>query len=114
MKTFPALSLCLLFCLVALASCQQSKVSANPEKRFDVRGKITEVMKADKRIKLNHEAIKSADGKVFMDAMTMPFNVRDAQSLDKLNIGDQITAIYVVNENTSLSWLENITLVNNP
>ena len=55
-------------------------------------------------VTVSHEEIKG-----FMDAMTMPFMVRDEWVFEKAASGDQITATLVVDETES--WLENVVIV---
>jgi Cu/Ag efflux protein CusF len=93
------------------AACQQTGQSGSPEKRYDVKGKVISVRKAERRVELDHEPIRDAAGKNFMDAMKMEFTLRDEQALERLAPGDQVQATLVYNENTSLSWLEKVTII---
>ncbi|HZS07022.1 MAG TPA: copper-binding protein [Blastocatellia bacterium] len=105
--------LCALLTCPLIAACQQrskNSQTGSPEKRYQVKGKVVSVEKAEKRVKLDHEDIKDAAGKIFMDAMQMSFKVRDDQALEKLAPGDQVQATLVYNENNNLSWLEKITI----
>ncbi|HWQ34562.1 MAG TPA: copper-binding protein [Blastocatellia bacterium] len=95
------------------AACQsgsRSTQSKSPEKRFAVKGKVVAVEKEKKRLSLDHEAIRDASGRTFMDAMTMEFSVRDDSALEKLAPGDQIQATLIYNDTNNLSWLEQITI----
>jgi Cu/Ag efflux protein CusF len=99
--------------LIWLTACQpgsRSTPSKSPEKRFPVKGKVISLKKEKKRLSLNHEAIRDESGRIFMDAMTMEFSVRDDSALEKLAPGDQIRATMVYNDTNNLSWLEQITI----
>jgi protein SCO1 len=71
------------------------------EQRFALKGKVVAVDKAQRKLTVDHEAIPG-----FMEAMTMPYAVKDAKLLDSLSPGDQITAQVVVTDRSV--WLENI------
>lgn len=70
--------------------------------RYDFRGVVVSVDKARNRATIKHEAIKG-----YMDAMTMPFVIKDAKAMSELRPQDQITATLVVTADGA-SWLENI------
>ena len=85
-----------------LAGCKQSSkgtpgasstaaVAAGELKTFPVRGKIVSVDAAKGMIMLDHEAIPG-----FMDAMTMPYKLKDATVASELHPGDRITAKMLV------------------
>jgi protein SCO1 len=99
-----------LFVLLALAlfSCrpQNNEPAASVNaRRFDLKGKVISVDKAERRVTLQHEEIHG-----FMEAMTMPFAVRkvDDWALDVLKPGQQVMATLVVDG--GLSWIENIVI----
>jgi protein SCO1 len=71
------------------------------EKRFDLRGKVVAVDQAQRQVTIAHEPIKG-----FMDAMTMPFNVRDDWALPVLASGQTVDATLVVRGDRS--WIEGI------
>ncbi len=100
----------LLLCalLSACGSGNQKDRIKSPEKYFAVKGRIVSIDKPGKTVKLAHEAIKDTAGKIFMDAMTMSFAIRDEQALEKLAGGDQVQATLVYNEASNLSWLEKV------
>jgi protein SCO1/2 len=85
-------------------STNSSEASPNA-KRYDLKGKVMAVDKAEKRVTIEHEEIGD-----YMDAMTMPFAVRknDYWALDVLKPGDQVTASLVVDG--GLTWIENIVI----
>jgi protein SCO1/2 len=90
---------------VLLAGCRQSNNSvtgasstsasgsaaAGEPKTFPIRGKIVSVDEATGMVVLNHEAVPG-----FMDAMTMPYKLKDATVASELHPGDRITAKLLV------------------
>jgi protein SCO1/2 len=94
-------SLVLLFGVIALSGCRSDMSNA---KRYELKGKVMSVEKDKHLLTVSHEEIKG-----FMDAMTMPFMVRDEWVFDQAAPGDQITATLVVDETES--WLENVVIV---
>jgi protein SCO1 len=97
----------LVIILCFLFSACERKVSApsntGEPKRYEMKGKVLKVEKEQKRIEVAHEKIEG-----FMDAMTMPFAVKDVAELEELQVGDQITATIIYNPEDNRSWLENI------
>lgn len=72
-----------------------------PEKRFELKGKVVSVNKAQRQVTIDHEQIPG-----FMDAMTMPFSVREDWALEALAPGQAIQATLVVRGERS--WIEGI------
>lgn len=70
--------------------------------RYEFRGLVVSVDKAKNRATIRHEAIKG-----YMEAMTMPFLIKDQKAMDDLRAEDQITATLVVTAEGA-SWLEDI------
>jgi protein SCO1 len=87
---------------LTLAACRSTNQS--PVRRYRLRGTVVQVDKAQQHLVVNHEEIPG-----FMGAMTMPYPVVDAQTLEKLSPGDQITADVVVTPGEI--HLENIVVV---
>jgi Cu/Ag efflux protein CusF len=77
------------------------QVSAPETKRYHLKGKVVSVDQKSKMANIDSEAIPD-----FMDAMTMPYNVKPESDLDTLKPGDAITADVVVQDEKA--WLENI------
>ena len=74
------------------ASSNAASGAASGElKTFPVRGKIVSVDAAKGMVTLDHEAIPG-----FMDAMTMPYKLKDASVASELHPGDRITAKLLV------------------
>jgi protein SCO1/2 len=70
-------------------------------RRFDLTGRVVSIDSEAGRLVVNHDEIPG-----FMQAMTMPFSVRDASILEKVSPGDEIQAVLVVNGDRS--WLEQL------
>jgi protein SCO1 len=81
---------CVLFAvfsaLILMTSCGRA-----PEKRFELKGKVVSVNKAQRQVTIDHEQIPG-----FMDAMTMPYSVREDWALEALAPGQTIQATLVV------------------
>lgn len=89
----------LLFLTVSVfTSCRPETSNAQ---RYELKGKVVSVEKDKHIVTVAHESIKD-----FMEAMTMPFTVRDDWPFEVLAPGDQITATLVVDGPES--WLENV------
>jgi protein SCO1/2 len=89
----------LLLPVLALISCQHAPSTL---KTFSVRGTIVEFKPQNKTAVIRHERIPG-----YMNAMTMPFNVRDTNELAQLEPGDQIDFRLNVTDNES--WIDHIT-----
>ena len=70
-------------------------------KHYQLKGKVVSIDKRAKMANIDAEAIPG-----FMDAMTMPYEVKPESELDRLAPGDAVTAEIVVQDDKS--WLENI------
>ncbi len=101
----------ILFSILFLTACQKSATqtsSALPNasadaKHFPFRGTIVAVDKAQKKATIKHEEIPG-----YMDAMTMPFPIKDDWVWDDLNPGADIQADLVVDKDSY--WLEKIAI----
>lgn len=100
----------LLFSILLLASlssfsCRPQSEASPKAKRYELKGKVVSVDKAERRVSLSHEEIPG-----YMEAMTMPFALKknDLWALDVLKPGQMVTATLVVDE--GLSWIENIVI----
>jgi protein SCO1/2 len=104
-----------LACLCLLAACGPSsspkgtdaRVATDAKdttaKRYNLTGRIVSIDKSTRSINVDGDEIPG-----FMAAMTMPYQVKDAATLDKLSPGDQIKAeIVMANDG---AYLENIVL----
>jgi protein SCO1 len=96
------LCLAVLFLSLGAAACQHAGDTGI--RRYHLRGTVVQVDKSQQHLVVNHEEIRG-----FMAAMTMPYPVADAKTLDQLSPGDQITADVVAAANEI--HLENIVVV---
>ena len=85
----------------ALAGAAPEPPSATTE-TFDAKGVVKEIRSGEHRIVIAHEAIEN-----YMDAMTMPFNVRDPAELAGLHAGDRVS--FRLRVTAEESWVERIT-----
>ncbi len=87
---------CSLFALLALAGCHNGPKpdSQTSYKTYKLRGKVISTNPATAEVTLDHEAIAG-----FMEAMTMPYKLKDANILSELHPGDVITADLLVSQN---------------
>ena len=95
-----------LLAVVALAGChsgQQATTQAPASasyKVYKLRGKVVTTNAATGEVTLNHEAIPG-----FMDAMTMPYKLKDPSILGELHPGDVITADVLVSQDADADVL---------
>ena len=97
------LSFCALLTFALLTACQ-SKPEVAQGKRYELKGTIVSVDKANQTATISHEEVKD-----FMDAMTMPFKLKDAWPLDVMKPGDEVRATLVVADDSA--WLEDVVVV---
>jgi protein SCO1 len=102
------LPLCLLALLIAFTGCHrnstQSAHSASGEKSYHVRGVIVSTDAAKGAVTLDTEAIPG-----YMEAMIMPYSLRNPGIITELHPGDTITADLFASD--SESALDNIVIV---
>jgi protein SCO1 len=101
----PAARLLLALALIlslAAAACRGTNQSQT--RRYRLKGTVVQVDKSQQHLVVNHEEIPG-----FMGAMTMPYPVADARTLEQVSPGDQITADVVVGQ--SEIHLENVVVV---
>jgi protein SCO1 len=91
-------SACLLICL-SLPACRAR--SGEPEQRYEMRGKVLNVDRKGATVTVAHEAIPG-----YMEAMAMPFKLKDERAFDILAPDDRVQAILVVAGDRS--WLEEL------
>ena len=99
--------------LLAVAGCHSnqnpdsSSAAAPNFKTYHLRGKVMSTNSATGEVTLNHEAIPG-----FMEAMTMPYKLKDPSILGELHPGDTITADVLVSQNADATvLLDNIVVV---
>ncbi len=79
----------------------REKIGSHSLKHYQLNGRVTAIDKPNKSLTVDGDEIPG-----FMAAMQMPYDVKDASLLDKLSVGDRITADVVVHDDDS--WLEQI------
>jgi protein SCO1/2 len=77
------------------------------EQRYELKGTVVSVETDAQRVTIKHDAIPG-----YMDAMTMPFRVKDGRMMAALQPGRLVTADLVVSG--ASSWLENIVVSTAP
>jgi Cu/Ag efflux protein CusF len=82
-----------------------SALRGQQESRHELKGVVQSVDKAKKRATIKHEKVGD-----LMDAMTMPFLIKDEKALNEMEPGDQIKATLVSTSDGGL-WLEKITII---
>ena len=86
-------------------SAAESLTSSNPGeanlRSFAARGVVKQLKADDGTILLNHEAISN-----YMDAMTMPFKVKEPKELTDLRPGDQVSFRLSVTD--AESWIDQV------
>ncbi len=104
-RLFPrALYLIVLSATLAAASCAGKR---DEGQRYDFKGKVIAVDRAKGEVTVEHEAVKG-----YMAAMTMDFQLRDADALKTVEPGDGIQAALVVTDDAA--WLENAVITKTP
>jgi protein SCO1/2 len=97
---------CLLLGVVVLAGCHADRKTVSDDastqnfKVYKLRGKVVSTDAAQAQVTLDHEAIPG-----FMDAMTMPYKLKDASVLSELHPGDVITADLLVSQDPNADVL---------
>jgi Cu/Ag efflux protein CusF len=80
--------------------CPQQK-----QQRFEFKGVVKSVDRPHRSATIRHEKVGN-----FMEAMTMPFLIKDAKALQAMQPGDQLIAT-LVSTSDGAQWLENITIL---
>lgn len=92
--------------LLALAGCRSSSKATTDSdaapayKIYKLRGKVVSTNAATGEVTLNHEAIPG-----LMEAMTMPYKLKDPSILSELHPGDVITADVLVSQSADADVL---------
>ena len=93
---------CALAALTAvLSACDKRPHSTAPRDVYSVTGRVVEVRAAEKSVEIQHDEIPG-----YMEAMTMPFDVKDTNELAGLGVGDKVTFQMIVLTNDA--WIQNI------
>jgi len=72
--------------------------------RFEARGTVRELNADGRTVVIHHESITN-----YMDAMTMPFKVKDTNQLRGLALGDEVRFRLLVSEKES--WIDRVTKI---
>src|SRR5512133_873976 len=80
-----------LFAVVMLAALVSGCGTPQPERRFQLHGQVLAIAPTRQEATIRHDEVVG-----FMDAMTMPFKIRDSRLLDGIVPGDLIDATLVV------------------
>ncbi len=98
---------CSLLAFLVFSGCRSGQnaspgqTSANPTyKVYKLRGKVVSTDATTGEVTLNHEAIPG-----FMEAMTMPYKLKDASILGELHPGEIITADVLVSPDPDADYL---------
>jgi protein SCO1 len=94
----------LIFALTSILPLACKPRATGPELRYPIKGKVVNVDKRGSAVTVAHEAIPD-----YMDAMTMPFKLKDPSLLDMMADGDRLQATLVVAG--VRSWLEDVVVV---
>jgi protein SCO1 len=88
--------------VVMAASCRKEPAWPAPQvQTYSVTGLVTKLVPTEGRIVVRHQAVPG-----YMDAMTMPFNVRDTNEVAALRQGDEIAfRLHVTDER---SWIDGL------
>ena len=104
---------CVFIALGLAAGCHRQQQGASTSetnssyKVYKLRGKVVGTNPATGEVTLNHEAIPG-----FMEAMTMPYKLKDPNILSELHPGDVITADVLVSQESDASvFLDHIVVV---
>jgi protein SCO1/2 len=92
----------ILVMVCAGSACRRQPPS--PEQRYELKGKVASVDKRGRTVTIAHEAIEG-----YMDAMSMPFKLKDEWAYDEMAAGDRVQATLVVSGDRT--WLEGIVFV---
>ncbi|HYP02164.1 MAG TPA: copper-binding protein, partial [Pyrinomonadaceae bacterium] len=76
-----------------LCGCAPSPPDPNRGQRYELKGKIVSFDKAQQQVIVQHEAVPG-----FMEAMTMPFTLREDSAFEVMRAGDLIQATLVVDD----------------
>jgi protein SCO1/2 len=97
---------CFLLVLLLPAGCHSGpaapaqQVSSQHFKVYQLRGKVVSADAAKDQVTVSHEAIPG-----FMEAMTMPYKLKNPSVLSRLHPGDMITADVLVSPDPDADFL---------
>ena len=83
----------LLIAGIVFGACASQQPDQNRGQRYELKGKIVSFNKAQQQVLIQHEAVPG-----FMEAMTMPFTLKEDAAFDVMRAGDVIHATLVVDD----------------
>ena len=83
----------LLLCVIVFGACSTQQPDSARAQRFELKGKIISFNKAQRQVVVQHETIPG-----FMDAMTMPFTLKEDAAFEVMRAGDTIQATLIVDD----------------
>ncbi len=86
-----------------LVSCSKQEQKPTDLVTFPLKGEVVAIDTVKRRLTVSHEEIPN-----YMDAMTMPFKVKNLDLLRSVHIGDTIQGVLAVSRTES--WLETFTV----
>ena len=89
---------------LSIVSCSKQESRPTDLVTFPLKGEVVAIDTAKHRITVSHEAIPN-----YMDAMTMPFKVKNLDLLKSVSVGDSIQAILAVSRTES--WLDTLAVI---
>lgn len=102
-RTVPTIRVALAAFAVLLASCGGQKTADKPPDVYTIRGEISRLPapgRSPRELWIHHEAVpsfKDTEGEVVgMEAMTMPFPLAEAVSVEGLAVGDRVEFVLEV------------------
>jgi protein SCO1/2 len=98
-------ALCALLPLVFLGGCRSEDQGPSPQSSvkvtvYHLRGKVVSTDAQKGEVMLDHEAIPG-----FMEAMVMPYKLKDSNTISELHPGDKLTADVVVSDSPNADIL---------
>ena len=105
MERQKVLFLLLLVGLIALTGCGRKEEGEKESARYHhLRGQVVALDPASSLITIAHEKIPG-----FMEAMTMPFSVKDSTLFHSLEVGDSVRGVVAVRRPEI--WLDSLTVI---
>jgi Cu/Ag efflux protein CusF len=93
--------LSVLFLLLPIAACHPTPKPQ--EQHCQLEGAVVKVDPANHEITINHKAVPG-----FIEAMTMPYGVKDDGELANVKVGERISADLVVVRSTDSVWVQHL------
>ena len=104
-ERYKIILLLLMVALFALFGCgRQEKGQSKPTNYHHLRGQIVALEPASSLITIAHEKIPN-----FMEAMTMPFSVKDSALFRGVEVGDSVSGVVAIRKPEI--WLDSLTVI---